>query len=203
MTRTLTKRGLITAVVMAVAALFGSVLPASAATGPYGFTILHADAGNFAHHCEELGQGYDQYHNLTDAIVCVDIDTSGGDTGYRATGAVEAYCEIGGNAADLTPCPMVAIDGSFANASSGAAHATFYCEDNCSGSVRNILYTETIPYTNANCTSAAVNQVWSQALGDTEIALYSGMGDWLPRSVGSDGSNDGSTYSSGHYWICP
>jgi hypothetical protein len=202
MTRTLTRKGLIAAAVMAVAALCSSALPASAATGPYGFTILHADAGNIAHHCEKLGQGYDQHHNLTDAIVCVDIDTSGGETGYQATGAVEAYCEINGNAADLTPCPGVTIEGSFANASSGAAVATFGCEYNC-GSVRNILYVETIHYTNASCTSSAVNQVWTQAEGLTEIDLYSGSGDWLPFTIASNGSNDGSTYSSGHYWICP
>lgn len=205
MTRILTKRGLIAAVIMAAAALFASVMPASAATGPDGFTILHADAGNIAHHCEVLGTGWDMYDNEVSAIVCVDIDTGGGESGYHATGAIEAYCE-GHNSNGTTfdsACPIITIDGFLANGSSGAANASWSCNDNCSNGGRNYLYTETINYTDGSCTTHSVNDVWSTATAGTKIWLFSQTGSWLTYSVGADGANDGTGYTTGHYWICP
>jgi hypothetical protein len=202
--RILTKRGLIAAVVMAVAALFASVTPASAATGPYGFTILHADAGNIAHHCEFLGSGLDEYHNGTAAYVCVDIDTSGTDTGYRATGAIEAWCyaEYDGTGF-YTPCPSIYVHGFFANASSGAANFSWSCDGNCLSTGRNIIYSTSINYTNANCTSNAVNDVWTALTGNTTISLFTSSGSFVTYSIAAYGANDGTGYSSGHYWVCP
>jgi hypothetical protein len=204
MTWILKKRSLAAAAVMAATALFSGALPASAATGPDGFTILHADAGNIAHQCRMLGTGYDARGDFTDADVCVDIDTSGGESGYRATGAVEAYCETyeDGTTFDA-PCPKITIDGVFANGSTGAAKATWSCDDNCSSDARNILYTESINYTSANCEGNPVNDVWSEAAGGTSITLFTSVGSFVTYTVAADGANDGTADSTGHYWICP
>ena len=203
--RMLPKRGLIAAVVMAVAALFASVTPASAATGPDGFIILHADAGNTAHHCEELGSGLDQYGNLAAAYVCVDIDTSATDTGYRATGAIEAWCYsyANGSTGFYTPCPEIYVHGFFANASSGAANFSWSCDGNCLSTGRNIIYSTSINYTNANCTSNAVNDVWTALTGNTTISLFNSNSSFATYSIAAYGANDGTGYSSGHYWVCP
>jgi hypothetical protein len=201
--RILPKRGLIAAVVMAVAALFASVTPANAATGPYGFTILHADAGNEAHHCEALGPGLDVHDNDSEAYVCVDIDTSATDTGYRATGAIEAWCYADPDGGFYTACPEIHVNGFFANASSGASNFSWSCDGNCLSTGRNIIYSTSINYTDANCTSNAVNQVWTALTGSTSISLFTQIGSFATYSIAADGANDGTGYSSGHYWICP
>ena len=202
MTRNRTIRGLVATVGMALAALFWTVTPASAATGPYGFTILHADAGNGAHTCHILGYGFDKNGNSAEAIICVDIDTGGGSYGYQATGAIETYCQLS-NGAD-TQCPFILVEGFFSNASSGPAYSSWSCvTSSCSSSGRNYLYVHTTDYSSASCTTNSANNVWSTAEGNTEIQLYNSGGGLETFYVSDHAANDGNDYSTGHYWICP
>jgi hypothetical protein len=196
MNRKLRGMGLLAVPLLALAALLGSVLPATAATGPDGFTILDADSGNVAHHCEVLGTN----GNGVQAVVCVDIDTYGDSSGYYATGAIEAYCQDG-SASYLVACSYIHIDGIFANQDSGATTAGYTCNGDCP-SGRKILYVTTYDYTGgANCTSSSGHDVWTEAAGDTVMDTPD-IGSW---SIGTayHTANDGSNYSSGHYWVCP
>ena len=203
--------GLIVAVLMAVTALLGHAMPANAATGPDGFPILYADSGNVVHQCEVIGSDYGPAYTgstptTLDAVVCVDIDTTYDSAGYYATGAVEAFCEENDNASETFPCPIINIDSIFANADNGATTASYNCEDNCGGG-RPTLYTATFSYTGgADCTSSSGHDVWSEATGDTTIYLpaYSdGLYYDNIYSISPNGANDGTNYSSGHYWVCP
>ena len=200
--RILPKRGLIAAVVMAAVALFGSVTPASAATGPYGFTILHADAGNGAHHCGVLATGIDTgTGTVVEAIVCVDIDTSGSGSVYRATGAIEAFCSIPNGA--TVRCGSISVHAFFANASSGAADFNWSCSGSSCSTGRNIIYGSSVNYNGtSNCTSNPANDVWTTALGNTSIELPN-TSDLVVGTVWPAIYNDGTGYSSGHYWVCP
>ena len=89
MTRKL--RGLIAVPLMAIAALLAGIMPASAATGPDGFTILYADSANIVHQCGVVVTNSAGY----EGVVCVDINTYADSSGYYATGAVEVICQHG------------------------------------------------------------------------------------------------------------
>ena len=182
-------------------------MPASADTGPDGFTILYADSGNMVHNCEILGSDTDPGYvtdgsDVYQAVVCVDIQTGAESDGYFATGQVEAYCQTNGGVA--VPCTEVYIDGVFANADANSPdseeEATFHCEDgHCVGS-RNLdpIWTKTY-VGGADCTSSSGHDVWDEALGATYIGIPGG--DIF--SVQLFGANDGASYSSGHFWVCP
>jgi hypothetical protein len=195
MIRKLRGMSLLAVPVMAVAALLGSVMPASAATGPDGFTILHADSGNIVHHCEVIGtDGASQQ-----AVVCVDILTGETSDGYYAEGQVEAYCQTTGGV--TIACQGIYLDGLFASAgSSGVPSATQGCSNisgPACGTGRLIIPIWSYDYTNSNCTTTSKNDVWAEVVGDTDITTYNG--NYLVQLTGA---NDGSSYSSGHYWIC-
>ncbi len=196
MIRKLRGMGLIVIPALAVAALLGSVMPASAATGPDGFTILYADSGNIVHHCEVLGtDGTDQQ-----AVVCVDIVTGETSDGYYAEGEVEAYCQTTGGV--TIQCHGIYLDGLFANAgSSGYAATTEGCSD-ISGPAcptgRLVLSIWSYDYTSGqDCTTTSTHDVWDEVVGDTDITTYNGS-----YEVELTGANDGSSYTSGHYWVC-
>jgi len=195
MTRKLRGLGLLAVPLMAVAALLGGIMPASAATGPDGFTILYADSANIVHQCGVIGE--DQYGEQ--AVVCVDINTYGDSSGYYATGAVEAYCQDG-NPETTVACQGIYIDGLLANGDSGPTTNTYKCYGNCGGG-RAILYVATYSYTGGHdCTSSSGHDVWAEALGDTEVDI-NGASD----NTVSDSSfaNDNGTHSTGHFWVCP
>ena len=195
MTRKLRGLGLLAVPLMAVAALLGGIMPASAATGPDGFTILYADSGNIVHQCGVIGE--DQYGEQ--AVVCVDINTYGDSSGYYATGAVEAYCQEG-NPETTVACQGIYIDGLLANADSGATTNTYKCYEDCGGG-REIFSVATYSYTGGHdCTSSSGHDVWAEALGDTEVDI-NGASD----NTVSDSSfaNDNGAHSTGHFWVCP
>src|ERR1043165_4069124 len=169
MRRIFTGMVLIAAVVMAMAA------PASAATAPDGTPILNAGSStnNVAHHCESLGQSPGFYQ----AIVCVDINTTSGSTGYSATGAVEAFCQ------DVNPdhihqtvqCKQIVIDGIFANATSGSQETyNNLCIQFGAGScpAGRFVWSAATPFTYTgghDCTSSLGHNVWNVATWDTKI----------------------------------
>jgi hypothetical protein len=180
--------------VLALAALLGSVMPASAATGPDGFTILYADSGNLVHHCEVIGTDADDDQQ---AVICVDIDTHVTAEGYQATGEVEGYCQNKNTGVALA-CQDMTLDGVYANASSGAVDNEYVCNDGGCPAGRVVLPITTFDYSTANCTTSSANDVWDEVLGNTEITTSSG--DYLLLLTGP--SNDGTSYTSGHFWIC-
>ena len=186
---------------MALAALFWAVTPASAATGPDGFTILHADAGNIAHTCHVLGTGLDKKGNTAEAVICVDIITGGGESGYQATGEIETYCQLSNGS--YTQCPFISVQSFFSNGSSGPVFGDWACTSSCSSNGRNYLYIHTIDYTSASCTTNSANDVWTTAQEYTEIQLYNSGGGLNTFTVGAHAANDGPDYTTGHYWICP
>jgi hypothetical protein len=196
MTRKL--RGLIAVPLMAIAALLAGILPASADTGPYGFPILYADSANIVHQCGVIGAapGY------LEAVVCVDIDTGTDSSGYYATGAVEAYCQVDNPPTGFPPepfeCQAIHIDGLLANADSGATTSTYNCSGDC-GTGRTIFYVAGYTYTGGHdCTSSSGHDVWAEALGDTSITLGN-----RTVYVSTYFANDNGTHSTGHYWVCP
>jgi hypothetical protein len=196
MIRAISKRGLIAAVVLATAALVSSALPASADTGPDGFPILYADSYDVVHDCEVIGS-----YAATDdqAVICVDIDTSGAGDYYYATGEVEAYCEHDDDASDLVGCDYIGVGGIFANQSHGAYTGTLICDGDCSAQ-RYILDIDTFDYTNTDCTTATSNDIWAEATSDTQIWTPGG-GEFFVDVTGN--YNDDFNYSTGHYWVCP
>lgn len=192
MKRRFTGRALIAAVVMTVAALAGSVTPASAATGSDG-SILNASSGGTVHHCESLGLSYGDYR----AIVCVDIHTGTYPGGYDAWGEVEAYCQVG-DTTQTVPCPYIRIDGLFANAGGSVDNNSWSCNGTC-GSGRQTLYISTFNYTGGHdCASSLGHNVWTVATGDTKIETPDHFWFYVDQRP-----NDGPNYSSGHYWVCP
>jgi hypothetical protein len=180
---------------MAIAVLLAGILPASAATGPDGFTILYADSDNIVHQCGVIGANTYGY----EAVVCVDINTYADSSGYYATGAVEAYCQHGSPEV-TTACQNIHIDGVLANQDSGATTNSYTCAGDCGGG-RAILYVATYTYTGGHdCTSSWGHDVWAEAAGSTTIDLPV-YGEF---SVGdSHFANDNGTHSTGHYWVCP
>jgi hypothetical protein len=178
-----------------VAALGGSALPASATTGPDGFTILYADSGNVVHDCEVLGTDPSGYQ----AVVCLDINTGANSSGYWASGSVETMCDHG-SAASIVACPYIVSDADFANAAQTyPTTASQSCSGNCPNG-RWIIPIATFDYTGGHdCTESAGHDVWNVAFSDLTIGTPGGSYfDLYPG-----GSNDGENYSTGHYWVCP
>ena len=194
---------------LAVAALVGGALPASAATGPYGFTILDADSGNMAHNCEILGSDTDPGYvtdgsDVYQAVVCVDILTGETSDGYYAEGRVEAYCQT--PAGVTVSCGDISLFGLYSNADASSGDNVQTNGWGCNGTygncpaIRNVLPIYTFTYTGGvDCDTSSGHQVWDEALGDTSIGIPGGDA----FSVESSGANDGTSYSTGHYWICP
>jgi hypothetical protein len=186
--------GLVAVPLMTLAALLGGVLPANAATGPDGFPYLYADNGDIVHQCQVLQTGADG----DKAVMCVDIDTYGDSSGYYATGAIEALCE--NSASVVVQCRAIYLHGFLANADSGPTYSSnSLCTDGCRAQ-RFTIYTATYSYTSGHCTSSG-HDVWDAAMGDS----YIGTSDspTVITLADSGKANDGSDFSTGHYWICP
>jgi hypothetical protein len=194
MTRSMLRTSRIAVPLLAVAALLGSTPPASAATGPYGFTILDADSGNMVHTCKLLGGDKAGYQ----AVVCVNITTGPASNGYWAEGSVEAYCQTETGIA--VACAQMQVDAITVNGASGSeVEATYACNVTSCPDGRETLPVTTYVYTGGHdCTSSAGHDMWAEILGQTTI--WTGSGEFV---VSQDGASDGSNYSSGHYWICP
>jgi len=191
------KLGFIAVPVMAIAALAGGALPASATTD--GFPILYA--GGEVHHCEILGAA-DGYQ----AVVCVDISTGYTDDGfeYYATGAVEAYCQT--DAGVAAQCANIDLGGVSATGQAdteypltwGCGHAFGACPSD-----RKVLALDTYTYADGDCEGSAKQNLWVEAVGTDDYTQIE-----LPKSddtftlSSSDGGNDGDDYSTGHYWVC-
>lgn len=193
MKRRFTGRALIAAAVMTVAALAGSVTPASAATGADASSILNASSGGIVHHCESLtrdnagGTSPGGYQ----AVVCVDIHTGTYPGGYDAWGEVEAFCTAGLTAVTV-PCHTIYIEGQFANADNTVDNNSWSCIGTCD-SGRQTLYIGTFNYTGGkDCASSLGHNVWTVAVENTFIVTPD---NW--------GFGPTPNYSSGHYWVCP
>jgi hypothetical protein len=201
MRRRFTGKALIAAALMTVSALAGSVTPAGAATrAAADSSILNAAAGDRVHHCVNLAyqQGTSTSPGGYEPVVCVDIETNSYTGGYDTWGAVEAYCQVGATAKTV-PCARIYIDGIFANASGTQSPFSRGCSGNCDSGRPSEFSGVDFSYTGGHdCASSLGHNVWTVAVGDTEIETPDG--DVFDVS-GSP--NDSGNYSSGHYWVCP
>lgn len=200
MRRKLRGMGLLAALLLAVAALLGTAGPASAATGPYGFTILHADSHQRVDDCEVLGPAQRGYVER----VCVFIATGTTPRNYYATAGISAACQT--IAGDDVPCQGAYLHGILASGLGVSGYQTAWntCGSMgggpCSSLYGENLISGTYTFTGGhNCTNSIGHDVWAEAFGDTE--LISPLGS--QRYVWPSGANDGLNYSTGHYWICP
>jgi hypothetical protein len=194
----------------ASAVLLGTSLPASAATGEDGFTILYAGYGDDAHQCGVVGS-VNGSAGLYQAVVCADIITSEvTPTDYYAYGQVWAYCQEGsGSSAVNVQCAGVDFGGALYDDADGyvAGVGWWACGHQygaCSAG-RNLLstYPEQIAYTsNTDCGQdpTSDHDVWMNVLqgAEIEIPYY----DDTVQLVSGSGANDGSNFSTGHYYVC-
>jgi hypothetical protein len=200
----LSKRGIAALAVTASALLLGTAIPASAATGTDGFTILYADYGDSAHHCTVVGTPVDGY----EAVVCADIITSEVDSSdYDAYGQIEAYCQT--TKGVMVECAQIYAYNQFYSASGDAftggdlicGHASGACS-----SGRNEISTMNegeIHYTsNSGCSSEpdSDHDVWTEVLAGTAIELP--VSDHKVLVESGSGANDGNSFTSGHYYVC-
>jgi hypothetical protein len=200
---------------LAVLAVLGTSASASADTGTDGFTILHAKSGQFAHQCKVIGQD----NELHQAVVCADIVTKWfGGTAYAAYGKVEAYCQEGSGSATIpVQCAEVDVDGVWADAGGDVRSLGIRCGHAygpCSVSGRNTDEVDddnSTQYTTSSGCSSQPNSyfdVWTIAFGgsannstsETRIELP-GTDKWTYLYTGN--ANDGTGWSSGHYYVCP
>jgi hypothetical protein len=204
-TRRPLRRGVL-AILFAVAAGLATALPASAATGAGGFTILGALDGAVVHHCEVIGSA-DGYQ----AVVCVDITTGPEDDNqqYYAKGAIEVYCQK--DSGVTVQCANIYAEGVFANGDGDQDDAGSYACGHAYGacpSGRVVLPEGTYTYDTSgaepNCYlyDTGETAVWTVAYGgNTQIELP--VSDKTIELDASNGGNDGINYSSGHYLVCP
>jgi hypothetical protein len=204
----LRKRSLAAIALTASAVILGTTLPASAATGADGFSILYASQGDtaMAHKCGVVGSA-DGYQ----AVVCADIVTSEvTPSDYYSYGQIWAYCQKGsGSTAVNVQCAQVEFDGTFADAAEGVRGTvgSWVCGHQygaCSTSRNELsMYNSRIQYTsNSGCGSDpnTNHDVWTNVDQGAEIELP--VSDkWVYLESGS-GANDGSNFSTGHYYVC-
>jgi hypothetical protein len=200
------KRSLAAFAITASALILGTSLPASATTGEDGFPILSARYGDSAHVCGVVGS-YGGYQG----VVCADIITSEvTPTDYYAYGRVWAYCQKGsGSTAVNVQCAQVDFGGELSDEAAGYVDGVgiAVCGHQygaCSTS-RNELstYPVQIGYTsNSNCGEDpnSDHDVWMNVLqgAGIELPVYD---KWVYLESGS-GANDGSNFSTGHYYVC-
>lgn len=181
--------------VMAGLAISGISLPASAATGPDGFTILYASQGAVAHKCEVVGTR-DQYGN--EGVVCADLFTSSDGAGhYFVRGDVETYCQNSSNVvvecASMESVSQLTAGNGVSTRSPilGCGHALGACPVG-----RWNTYSDDFEYsTNSGCASNpdSLNQVWNiDWMGGTFIELPHSDKTVAPSA----------NWSTGHYYIC-
>jgi hypothetical protein len=190
------RKGFVAALgVMAALAITGISLPANAATGPDGFTILYASQGQGAHKCEVVGTR-DQYGN--EGVVCADLFTSSDGAGhYFVRGNVETYCQNSANV--VVQCAgMESV--SWLTAGNGVStHTPVFGCGHAAGACpvgRWNNYTDGFEYsTNSGCASNpdSLNQVWN-------IDWIAGTFIELPQSDKT--VTPSANWSTGHYYIC-
>jgi hypothetical protein len=191
------KRGIMALLFMTALAILGTSVPASAATGPDGFTILYASQGNIAHQCNVIGQA-DGYQ----AVVCADVLTGTGSTYYWIEGQVEAYCQTTSGVA--VRCAQVDAAGRLSSGTGGDNPVgTWVCGHQygqCSAGRNTIRTAAWYIYSASGCASSASAAVWMVAWGGlTQIELPV-SDEWV--TLGSGNANDGSNESSGHVYVC-
>jgi hypothetical protein len=194
-------------VVFAVAALACTALSASADTGTGGVPIVVAgSSGGQIHHCSVVGTPADGYQ----AVICADISTSQTDSArdYEATGAIEVLCET--TSGVTVQCANIDIEGVFANGTGqdtdagwwGCGHSLGACP-----SGRRIITEGRINYSGSAYPSCLDNpnsnfDLWTVVYGGTTQIELPVSGKYVTLGAGS-GANDGSNFSTGHYYVCP
>jgi len=196
--RAAVKAGL--ALLASTAALVGTTASASAATGPDGFAILDASAGNEAHVCLVLGTD-DDYHK---AVVCVDINTKVSGDEVLIQGQVESLCEDDNGT--VIQCANIMSAGEIA--STGGVWAEYAAD--CGHSLgscptgREYAHSEWkgdgSEASESGCASNTAEALWSIAFGVSTTIELPGSDDsyTLDNTVPNDGANE----STGHYYIC-
>ncbi|HEX3513595.1 MAG TPA: hypothetical protein VHT26_06310 [Trebonia sp.] len=190
------RKGFVAALgVMAGLAITSIAVPASAATGPDGFTILYASQAQGAHKCEVVGTR-DQYGN--EGVVCADLWTSSDGAGhYFVRGDVEAYCQNSANV--VVECPSIESESQLTAGNGVSTRTPIF---GCGGALaacpvgRWNDYTDGFEYTtNTGCASNpdSLNQVWN-------VALMGGTFIELPQSDKT--VTPSANWSTGHYYIC-
>jgi hypothetical protein len=190
------RKGFVAALgVMAALAITGISLPANAATGPDGFTILYASQGQGAHKCEVVGTR-DQYGN--EGVVCADLFTSSDGAGhYFVRGNVETYCQNSANV--VVQCAGMESVSWLTAGNSVSTHTPIFGCGHAAGACpvgRLNNYTDGFEYsTNSGCTSNpdSLNQVWN-------IDWIAGTFIELPKSDKT--VTPSANWSTGHYYIC-
>jgi hypothetical protein len=188
------------ALLASTAALVGTTASASAATGPDGFTILDASAGDEAHVCLILGTD-DDYH---EAIVCVDINTKVSGDEALIQGQVEAYCQDDNGtvvqcANIMSAGEISSVGGVWKEYAADCGHSLGSCPTG-----REYAYSpwmdDGTEAGESGCASNPVEALWSIAFGgDTTIEL---PGSDDSYTLGNSDPNDGANESTGHYYIC-
>jgi len=188
------------AIVAAATALAGTAaLPAHAATGADGFTILATRFGQAAHHCEVVGNP-DQYGNK--AVGCTDLGTyntfDDANETYLNNVApqVEALCE--NSSAVIVQCANIELYGEYADGAADretyhnlCGHSYGACPTGRLNAYASIWSLDETGTCGANPNSAA--QIWNLVMGGyTKIEL--------PKSGVT--VTVGANYSSGHYYYC-
>jgi hypothetical protein len=190
---------LATLMFVVIAVLAGTGQPASAATGPDGFIILHAGNYDFAHKCEVFGTsgGYQ-------AAVCSDIKTSAPDSSgtYAFWGEVEVYCQTTGGVPQQ--CTHADAAGALYN---GRAYelgitTSWWCGTSAGAPAcptGRIYLTTPVFYSSLNssqCDASPTgpNTMWMLALAAPFVAVT--LPNNTPESLPQN-------WSTGHYYVCP
>lgn len=183
-----------------VFAAVGGFSTAGAATGPGGFTILHAATRDGAHHCEIIGG--DQYGNQ--AIICADLLTeptlpgfTGPSDSYYVFAQAEAMCE--NSSGQLVQCANIKVGAELANVPSGIISVSTAVCGHADGACpvgRFETYTGTEDYSNSNGCASNGNSafdVWGIVAANATVIE-------LPQSAKNVSLS--SNFSTGHYYIC-
>jgi hypothetical protein len=200
-----------TAILAAAAGIvLATNLPASAATGVDGFTILNAHSSAQAHKCNVIGEDTEYQ-----AVVCADLFTSEYAGDYYVIAGGEAYCQYTAAPHDLVPCKAISDyvslstgDGGKTAQQSGICNTRPVCPD-----YRVLAQTVTWDYSVAAATGndvcstkpGSAYNVWAVIWGgETSIQVPDGN-EWIlgQPSAGSLPANDGTNESTGHYYVCP
>jgi hypothetical protein len=182
-------------------------MPASAATGEDGFPILYASHADGAHKCEIVGK-YGAYQD----VVFADIITSEvTPSDYYSYGQVEVICQhiVGSTATDVQ-CANVDEHGEISSAQPNSEVPTpeFVCGHQygpCATDRNYIQTNKLLEYnyiSNSGCGEDpnTIRDMWMIVLQGTQIELPV-VAKFVTLEAGS-GANDGSSFSSGHYYVC-
>jgi hypothetical protein len=187
-----------------------AIQPASAATGPDGFTILNALSDAQAHKCNVIG-GDGSYQ----AVVCSDILTYEGATDYYAYGRAEAYCQTASSAHTVVPCENI-FEATQLSTGDGTNTGTYTlgCGTGGPACPDGRLYKSTRNWDysihNAGGGTCSSNPgssydvwdvVWGGGVDGASIQTPDGAWYYLSSFYGN--GNDGGNESTGHYYICP